>query len=108
MKGALALRNPVGTPKQNANASVTIPAASYLELEASSDQSCSALLVFNTSSQPIKIATGAAASESDKFIVPPATIGMMIPIEIKKGTRISARSTGADATTGFFVYNKFV
>lgn len=108
MQGALALRNPVGTPVSNANASVNITTAAYLQLEASSDRACSALLVFNTSASPIKLALGAAASEVDQFIIPPTTIGVMIPINIKKATRISAKAIGADATTGFFSYTKFV
>lgn len=105
MKGSLALRNPVGTAIANDCSSTTITAAAYVQLTAATDAPASGILVFNTSAKAIKLARGASGSEVDTGIVipPSSTSGTFIPIEIKKGTRLSAKALSADATTGYFV-----
>lgn len=105
MKGALALRNPIGTPIVNDNSSANVPSASYLELSASLPQACSGIEVQNTSSKAIKLAIGAAASEQDQYIIAPGVVSMIVPVNFAKGARLSARALGADATTGFLVVN---
>lgn len=105
MKGSVAVRNPVGTPLANDCSSVTITSAAYVQLTASLGASCSAIEVQNTSAKAIKLAVGAAASEVDKYIVAPANQSLILPIEIAKGARVSAKALGADATTGFFIVN---
>ncbi len=106
MKGALALRQIVGTPVVNDCSATTITAAAYVEMSAVLAAPASAIEVFNTSAKAIKLAIGTAGNEVDLgFWVPPATVGMVIPVVIKNALRLTAKALTADATTGFLVVN---
>lgn len=105
MKAGLAVRNTVNASVANDCTSTTITAAAYVTMVASLAGACSAIEVFNTTAKAIKLAIGAAASEADIYTLPPGTKSEIIPREIKKATRISAKALGADATTGFLVVN---
>lgn len=90
-----------------AAASTTITSAAYVQLDAATDASCTALAVFNSTAQVIYLATGAASSENRiKYDIPPSTSAVhIIKLGIAKGLRLSARAVAADATTGFLVVN---
>lgn len=105
MKGAVALRSTVGTPVANDCSSTTITSAAYVVLSASLSVACSGIEVQNTSAKAIKLAIGGAGAEVDKYIIAPATVGIIVPMEFKKGARLSAKALGADATTGFLIVN---
>lgn len=105
MKGAVALRGPVGTPIANDNSSINITSGAYVQLSASLPAACSGIEVQNTSSKAIKLAVGGAGSEVDQFVIAPSMPSTIIPIEIGKGKRLAAKALGADATTGFLIVN---
>ena len=108
MKGALALRKPVGTAIANDCTGTTITSAGYVELEDSLLQSCSAIMVVNTSAKAIKLAIGAGGSEVDIGVIfPPSVAAVVVPVEFAKGARLSSKALGADATTGFFCVSFF-
>lgn len=105
MKGAVALRNPVGTAIANDCSSTNITSAAYVQLTSSLSVPCSGIEVQNTSAKAIQVAIGGAGSEVVKWIIAPSVIGTIIPAEFKKGVRIAAKALGADATTGFLIIN---
>lgn len=105
MKSFVAVRKPVGTPIANDCSSVNIASGSYTQLSSSLGAAVSAIVAFNTSAKAIKLAIGGAGSEVDQIIIPPSTLGMLIPVEWAKTARLSAKALGADATTGFLVVN---
>lgn len=105
MKGSVAVRGPTQVPLINDNTGVTITSAAYVQLSASLPKACSAIEVQNTSSKIIKIAVGGAGAEVDKYAIAPGVNSVLIPIEIAKGARVSAKAVTADATTGALVIN---
>lgn len=108
MKGAVAIRQVVGTPITNNAASTTIASATYTQLSASLPESCSAVYVANTTQKHIKLAVGDASSEVDiGLVIPAGEQGVYFPLEIRHGVRLSAKALDADATTGWLIINFF-
>lgn len=105
MKGAVALRKLVGVPIANDCTGTTITSAAYVQMVASLGKACSGIEVQNTSAKAIKLAVGAAASEVDFMVIAPGVNSILLPHEIAKGQRLSAKALGADATTGFLIIN---
>lgn len=107
MKGAIALRKVVGLPIINDCTVTTITTAAWVQLTATLDASCSGLEIENTSAKSIQIGVGASGSEVAFYAVAPGVNTVLIPHELKKGSRISAKAVTADATTGALIINKF-
>ena len=105
MKGSIALRKPVAAPVANDCSGTTITSAAYVTMVAVLAAPASAMEVINTSAKAIKIAFGAAGSEVDQYAIAPGAFGQIIPVEAKKGIRVSAEAYGANATTGFLIIN---
>ena len=85
----------------NAYATTNVTTGAYVTFIASTSLATSTIFVCDTSGKFIKMATGAAGSESDLIGLPVsgcATVetGKIIPI----GTRISLKALDASATTG--------
>lgn len=105
MKGFVAVRGTVGTPINNDNTGTTITSGAYVQLTASLSAACSAIEVQNTSTKIIQIAVGGSGAEVVKYVIAPGVNSVIIPIEIKKASRLTAKAVTADATTGALVIN---
>ncbi len=92
-------RAKANAPTRNDYTSVNVTTAAYVTLIASTTSAASLIEVFDSSGQTLKIATGAAASEVDQFIVFPGGNGQ-IPLAIPAGTRISIKALSATASVG--------
>lgn len=98
------VRKPVAT-LSNANASTSIPTGSWLALTTSLANAAAHLTAFNSGAAPVQIATGLGGAEKVLCIVG-INESLSIPVEIKKGERISAQVVGAAANaTGFTTLN---
>ena len=78
----------------------SITAAAYTQLIASTAAICSLIDVTNTTGEPMIIAVGGAGAEVDRFYVGPAG-SVLMPITIAASSRISAKSLGSTATSGY-------
>ena len=108
MKGAIGVRKAVGTPVVNDCSSTNILSASYTEIVTALTYGVSGIYACNTSSKPIKLATGLAGKEVDTgLVIPPGEVGIFLPMEFKAGQRITARAYGALANTGFLYLSFF-
>lgn len=91
-------------PVINANASVNITTAAYVQLVASTTLACSYVEVYNTCASSIYFSVGAAASEVIQFIIPPGGNGM-VPLKIAASARIAVKAADVNATTGSLIVN---
>lgn len=99
--------NSVGAPVALDTSSTNITSAAWVELVASPAYACSAVLVHNSGSQPIKVGKGAAAAEVDAGLVLPIGVSAYVPFVVKKGQRLSLRSLGATQSTGIITLSCF-
>jgi hypothetical protein len=81
-------------------ASTNVTTAAYVELVASSPISVSKLQVCDTSTKLLKIATGSAGSEIDRFTVQVSGC-VVVPYYFPPATRFSIKAVDASATTGY-------
>ncbi len=77
-----------------------VTTSAYVELVASSAISVSKLQVCDTSTKLLKIASGAAGSETDRFTVQVSGC-VVVPYFFPAGTRFSIKAVDASATTGY-------
>lgn len=78
----------------------------YVQLIASTGSASNTICVSSSNGSPIKIATGAAASEVDRIYLPGGGSGCYL-LNIPVSTRISLKSISGTASTGFFLYTGY-
>lgn len=90
-------------------ASGSITTAAWREIEDQLPASCTAIMVAYTGDGVLKIAKGAAASEVELplYITPGQSPGALIPLELAKGLRLSARAQDQNVTAGRLVITLF-
>lgn len=85
--------------------STNITTAAYTELLATvGSNTVRKVMIFLTSGTPMYLATGAAASETDRFIIYPG-MDAVIEVTIPNGTRLSLKSIGSNITSGSMIVN---
>ena len=91
--------------------STPVGLSAWVEIIAAMDMPASALEVFSGSGAVIKLSTGAAGDEDNHeipYYIIPGGSGIMLPIGLAKGQRLSAKAVGADAAdSGVLVLNFF-
>lgn len=89
--------------------SATIATGAWTEMTPSLPASCSAISVGYTGNGILKLAKGAAASEVELplYLTPGMNHEMLIPINLAKALRISARSEDVAVNTGELVINLY-
>lgn len=90
-------------PVSYAIVSATITTTAWTELASSTSIAASGIIASNTTASFLLLGRGASGSEvSTGFIIPPREIGILVPIEIKKGTRLSLKAllTNGSGVTG--------
>lgn len=101
------VRRPVGVPQILDTSTTNVTSAAWVQFIASPTYACSAVLVHNPGSQPIKVGVGAAASEVDMGLVLPIGVPTLVPVVTKKGVRISLRSMGSTQSSGIITWSCF-
>lgn len=79
----------------------------YTQMTAATTAQINSFSATNNSSEPIYIATGAAASEVVQYIVSPGEVTGQISLQIASGARLSIRAAVNTVTSGTFVFNAF-
>lgn len=100
---------PYGTIPNNL-ATNPITAAAWAVLSASLPFPACAIEIFNPSGSTIQLSIGAAGLEAANLIpytILPGGSSIFLPMELKKGVRLSAKAIDADANAGYFTMNFF-
>jgi hypothetical protein len=92
---------------RNDYSSVNVTTAAYTQLIASTASAYSAVEIFDSSGQTLKLAIGGSGSEIDQFLIFPGGNGR-IPFTVPSGSRISIRAVSANATSGEIDINFYV
>jgi hypothetical protein len=99
--------NSVGQFVRNDYTSTAVTTAAYTQLIASTSAAYSALEIFDSSGQTLKLAIGGAGSEVDQFLIFPGGNGR-IPFTVASGSRISIKAVSATANAGEIDINFYV
>lgn len=103
MSRGILVRNPVAKHRHEvvtATAGTHITSAAWTEIITSLAAPVDAIEILNSTGSVLKIATGAAASEVElPFYILPSSEPHLIPFNIAKSTRISAKAVDSDVTT---------
>lgn len=99
--------NSKGEFVRNDYTSTSVTTSAYTQLVASTAAAYSAVEIFDSSGQTLKLAIGAAASEIDQFIIFPGGNGR-IPFTIASGSRISIKALSGTASVGEIDINFYV
>lgn len=100
---------PVATLKLDLSGS-NITTVAWRELVASLSAACTAIEIYNPSGATLLLSTGAAGDEVNNVVpytILPGGSGILLPQEIARGKRISAKAVDQDATSNWFVMNFF-
>jgi hypothetical protein len=87
-----------------------ITLAAWVQVLASMPVAVGAMEIFNSSGQILKLSLGAAgvedASEINYYVLPNGS-PILIPIEVSKGKRLSAKAVDGNAAVGDLIFNFF-
>lgn len=92
---------------RNSYSTLSVSTASYTQLIASTAAAYSAIEIFDSSGETLKLAIGAAGSEVDQFLIFPGGNGRL-PYTIASGSRISIRAVSNTASVGEICINLYV
>lgn len=102
------LTKPVGKFYRDCSGATVITTSAWVVLDSSVDASCSALEIFNGTGCMLKLSTGGAsaedASELPYYIIPGGS-SSIIPLELTKGARLSAKAVDTDTVAGLLIIN---
>jgi hypothetical protein len=82
-------------------ASTNVTTAAYVEIEASTADDASQIMIADSSGCRLILATGAAASEVPLLYIPEGSWEFPIPVSIAAGTRLSIKALDTTATSGY-------
>lgn len=96
---ATAATGQITNPSFYAFSNAAVTTAAWTQLTASTTKAASAIIASNATGSFLILGRGAAASEvSTGLIIPPRETGVLIPIAIKKGERLSLKAISSDTT----------
>lgn len=87
--------------------STNVTTAAYVQVIASTAAAINAITVFNGCGESLYLATGAAASEVVKSIIPPGGMDGTISLLIAASTRIAIKGLSGNCTSGQFIINGY-
>lgn len=99
--------NSKGEFVRNDYTATSVTTAAYTQLIASTAAAYSAIEIFDSSGQTLKLAIGGSGAEVDQFIIFPGGNGR-IPFTVASGSRISIRALSATANSGEIDINFYV
>ena len=76
-----------------------VTTSAWVELIAETSDFATAIEVFDSSGQTLKIGVGASGSEVDQFNIVPGGNGL-VPIQIPKGSRVAVKAVSGTANAG--------
>lgn len=83
-----------------------VTTAAYTELAASTTNALTAFEIYTTTTEPLILATGAAASEVDKFyILPGGNAPNVIYLSVSASTRLSLKALNNTISSGYILVN---
>lgn len=103
--------NKLSLSYENNFASTSATSATYTQIFAASacpTYQISKIQYYNSSTQPIKLATGASGSEQDCVTLPPTTVPVVIEVLVPMQNRISINPKLGNATSGILVIDFFI
>lgn len=103
----MAQTNSKGEFVRNDYTSTSVTTSAYTQLIASTSADYSAVEIFDSSGQTLKLAIGGSGSEVDQFLIFPGGNGR-IPYTVASGSRISIRAVSGNATSGEIDINFYV
>jgi hypothetical protein len=89
------------------NYATTPLSTTYTQIIASTPSAINGIEFFNGSSEPVFLATGAAASEVVQYIIPPGGSSQVIKLQIATAQRLSIRAAVNTINSGTFILNAF-
>jgi hypothetical protein len=95
------------TPLRNAYGTTNVTTSAWTQLTAALPSGVSAIQVFDTSGQSVAIGVGAPGAEVHKLTIGPNSNGMITPMRLEAGQRISVKALSATASTGELNINLF-
>lgn len=101
------IRRPVGLPDAMNTATSVVTATDWNTFDSSVGYACSAVLIHNSGSQPIKMGVGVSGSVVDTGLVFPINVSALVPIIIQRGSRLSLKSLGATQNSGIITQSCF-
>lgn len=84
---------------RNDYTSVNVTTSAYVQLIASTANTCNSVEIFDSSGQTLFLATGGVGSEVNQIYITPGGNGI-VPLKIVAGTRISIKAVSATADSG--------
>jgi hypothetical protein len=87
--------------------STNVTTSAYTEIVANTPNEYSAVEIFDSSGQTLKLAIGAIGSEVDQFLIFPGGNGR-IPYSVLQSQRVSIKAVSANATVGEICVNFYV
>lgn len=87
-----------------------VDSSAWVEVITAMDMPCSAIEIFSAAGATLKMSLGDAGDEDAHeipYYILPGGSGIMLPINIAKGKRISVKSIDIDADAGSLVLNFF-
>lgn len=80
--------------------SSNVTTGAWVQLDASTAATFNAIFIFSSCGETLELGTGAAASETRVFLIPPGGIDGPIPLTIASGTRLSLKGVSGNCTSG--------
>lgn len=80
--------------------SSNVTTGAYVTVIASTAATINSLLIFSSCGSAIELATGAAASETRKLLIPPGGLDAPTPLAVASGTRLSVKGVTGSCTSG--------
>ena len=110
-------RTPLGKHSHDYVAT-NVTTGAWVEIIPSLVAPAAAIMIFDSSGRILRVSTGSAGQEEAKdpitgksyelpMYVVPGGEGVLLPVELKRGTRISLRAVDATANVGYFLINLF-
>lgn len=104
----LCLRSQASNVSSLSYAVTNVTTSAYVTILASTPVPTSKMIICDTSTHILKLATGSAGNEVDLFTVPVnSCIGYSLTTTVPAGTRFSLKAIDASATTGFNTVSLF-
>lgn len=86
--------------------STNVTTGAYVQIDASTDSSCSAIHAFSSGNNPVKLAIGAASSEQDiPYLIGDGYTPIAVKAGIKRSVRLSVIAVGGTANSGYLIIN---
>lgn len=109
MSRNLLARKPVATFQHNYFVT-NVPTSAWVELITATSEPFDAVEIFSATGSIILLSTGSAGQEDDNqvpYTILPGGSGILLPYNLRKGARLSAKALDITAAKGYLILNFF-